>query len=94
MLVELTGNGDSKKVELNNNQSDFKVTLQVLVKDGFDGKATVQYSLNGEDWFPVEEMGNLTADKTGNLFFPVCYVRLVVVDMTTGKALLYVLQGA
>lgn len=87
-----TENGDAHR--LNENQSNFKVTLTGVPGNRFDGKWTVQYSPDGIEWINHEDMTQLTGVKTGDLYFNIPWLRLVTEDATTGEVKLHVIQGA
>lgn len=89
MKLLLTGNGNSNPIPLVANADDFKVSIIGIAKGGFDGKWTVEYSPNGNDWLAHEQMTDLIDSEAGNIFFQVPSVRINVKDMTTGSLEVY-----
>lgn len=94
MQVTVQGNGVSDSMKLNVNQSNFKVTLIGILKDGFDGNYTVEYSPDEETWIAHEEMSALTLGTTGDLFFNIPWIRLNTAGSTKGSVTLHAIQGA
>lgn len=94
MKVTVTGNGASETIKVNVNQNNFKVTLIGVLKDGFDGNWTVEYSPDETDWISHEDMTALTKGKTGDLFFAIPFIRVKTAGSSSGSVDLHVIQGA
>lgn len=94
MVLEVVGSGVSGILRLNENQNNFKVTLVGVIEDGFDGTWTVQYSPDSEKWLNHEDMNALSGDKTGDLYFPIPFIRVKTEGATLGKVVVHVVQGA
>lgn len=84
MLIQLKADGASDPVATRYNQTDFKISIFIIVKDGFDGTCDIEYSPNGEDWFKHEDLKDIAADTVSNAFFQAPYLRAVAAGMSTG----------
>lgn len=89
MKALITKNGNSDPIALADSTSEFKVSVVGIAKGGFDGKWTVEYSPNGNDWLAHEQMTDLTDSEAGNIFFQVPSIRIVTKDMTRGSLEIY-----
>lgn len=101
-IIELDANGTSDPIQVDYEQTDFKLGLQVDYLNSGDGTATVQCTMaenprETNRWYDVLNMVDIANSSNngaqGNIFFPVTGVRLVTAGQTTGEIRLTVLQG-
>lgn len=89
MKVIVSGNGAnlSPVISLQQDHENFKVTVCIIPSAGYDGTAGISYSPDGINWFPHEDLWGLTGvtKVTGNLFFPIPFVRAESASGTTGN---------
>lgn len=86
--------GESEGIQLNAQQSEFKVGIFVKGLNGATFEVAIEYSPNKADWFVLDDMGSITGDHAGNVFFPVERVRMNVKSLSGGKVKFIVTQGA
>lgn len=93
----------SKSLRVNSNQMDFKLglfadmsgTLTYTIQYAYEqpeGEYSVSYSASA-DWRAVDAMSAVTADTTGNLFYPVQAVRALISSYTSGTLKLTATQS-
>ncbi len=89
MKLILDGNGahGTPVVNLKQDHENFKVTVCIIPSADYDGTVGISYSPDGVNWFPHEDLWNLTGTTkvTGNLFFPIPFVQAGTASGTKGN---------
>lgn len=105
-VITLSAAGVSAPIPVNNEQANFKITLQAVVSGG----AVLTYSVQNTaddpfrrdyptdfntdgNWFDTTGLAALTTSAQGNIFFPVRAVRLNITAHTSGSVTLTILQA-
>ncbi len=103
-IRELSAVDISEPILVDYQQEDFKVALQLDFQGG-TATASVQTTLDDPyddylvdfntdaTWFDVTDLGAISANAQGNIFFPVRAVRLNVTAFTSGPVRLTLLQA-
>lgn len=94
MNVELNQVGTSDRIDVNHEQQNFKLGLFVSPRVGTTFRGTVEYTPDGEHWFDLEDMVDISKKEAGNIFFPVVSVRLRLDEVAGGAVELIASQGA
>lgn len=85
MLIVIAGNATSDPVSTRFNDNNFKLSVTGLVKNSFDGKWSVEFSPDGIEWLPHEDLTDIATNKTGNVYFQMPYLRVVTKESTMGS---------
>lgn len=94
MNVELSTTGTSDEIRVNEHQQNFKLGIFVIPGAGVTFSGAVEYTPDGENWMDVDDLADVSEKMAGNVFFPVCGVRLRLDSVSGGKVILSVTQGA